>query len=327
VRVNFFELGGNSLLAARLFARIQDITGKNLSPIIMFHAPTIEQLAVVLHRAKSSSPESPLVAIQPIGSKPPLFCVRRNSFFYADLVRSLGSEQPFYGLQQVGLRAAENLQTTIEAMAAQYLVEIQTVQPRGPYFLGGFCFGGVVAFEMAHQLWAQGQEVALLALFSVRPDDFPRLVSRKGLEAYQRYISLPENLKRKLVQIKNLDTKERFIYIKDLVSKNVRIIKRDIASRIFNITGRLWTTDQEQYIKRVNKQAFKLYLPQTYPGRVILFLGDEITGAYSHDPLVDWNKLASGGLVIHGIPGDDHLMLSEPTVQIVSEQLKNYLRE
>jgi len=331
IRDNFFELGGSSLLAAQMLARIQSRTGKTLSPSIFGEAATIERLANALRKSKNFPSESPLVAIRRSGSKPPLFCVHDllgNTFFYADLARHLGPEQPFYGIQQVGgLRGPQDLPNTIHQMAGQYLVEIQKVQPKGPYFLGGFCFGGVVAFEMANQLHSQGRDVALLALFAVRPDDFPSLVSAKALRAYQRYTSIPESLKRKLLHLSGIGSRERLIYLRNLMSKIASIIKRDIASRLYYSIGRLWSTDQELYIKRMNRKAFEQYIPQTYPGRVILFSGEELTAAYSHDPLLDWKKLNKGELVIQRLPGEDHNMLCEPTVQIVAEQLQCYLRD
>jgi thioesterase domain-containing protein len=187
------------------------------------------------------------------------------------LARHLGPEQPFYALQQVGLRESQNLPNAIQKMASEYLLEIQKVQTEGPYFLGGFCFGGVVAFEMANQLRSQGREVALLTLFAVRPDDFPSLVSAKALRNYQHYDSIPENLKRKLLHLLGIGSRESFIYLKNLLSKNVAIIKRDITSRIHYSMGRLWSTDQELYIKRANREAFKP--PQDIPGSRHPFLG------------------------------------------------------
>lgn len=257
IRDNFFELGGNSLLAMQMLARIQNRTGKTLSPIAFCEAPTIERLANALRVSKSLSSESPLVAIRSSGSKPPLFCIHDllgNTFFYADLAHHLGPEQPFYALQQVGLREPRDLPDTIQQMAGHYLVEIQKVQAEGPYFLGGFCFGGVVAFEMANQLRSQGQKVALLALFGVRPDDFPGLVSPKALRDYQRHILIRERCKRHLVHLSGLARRERFIYLKSLISRIAAIVKRDISSRIHYRTGRLWSADQEFYIKRINNR-------------------------------------------------------------------------
>src|SRR5262249_54584319 len=119
-----------------------------LSPATLFQAPTIAQLAGLLRQESQVAPSwSLMVPFQPDGSKPPFFCV----FSSPALALQLGPEQPFYALQPHGL-AGRRTPATVEAMAADYLKEIQAVQPEGPYFLGGFSFGGLVVFEMAQQL-------------------------------------------------------------------------------------------------------------------------------------------------------------------------------
>ncbi|HYT32700.1 MAG TPA: amino acid adenylation domain-containing protein, partial [Thermoanaerobaculia bacterium] len=168
VHDNFFELGGNSLLAGRLFAQIQRMCRKDLSPIALFQAPTIEQLALLLRSAQSPTSWSSLVPIQSGGSRPPLFCMHAGAgtiLFYHDLARRLGPDQPIYGLQAQGLYGKATPHATVEEMAAHYIQEIRTVQPDGPYRLAGFCFGATLAFEMAQQLRAAGFEVGLLASF------------------------------------------------------------------------------------------------------------------------------------------------------------------
>ena len=180
VRDNFFELGGHSLLAIRLFALIEKQLGKKLPLTAVFQGATIEHLASVLRQQATSGPQSSLVAIQPGGSKRPLFLVHPaggHVFPYVHLAKFLGPDQPCYGLQARGLEDGQDPHTRIEDMAAYYIQALQTVQPTGPYLLGGWSMGGVVAFEMAQQLHAQGQRVALLALLDSRiptPDEtFP----------------------------------------------------------------------------------------------------------------------------------------------------------
>ena len=153
VNDNFFEIGGHSLLAVRLLAQIEQVFDKNLPLATLFQAPTIEQLANALRQTEGSSSWSSLVALQPHGYKPPFFCVPGNlgNVFVdlGDLAKHLGPDQPFYGLQDGIQNPAQ-----IEALAVRYLDEIRTVQPEGPYLLGGVCSGSIVAFEMAQQLMA-----------------------------------------------------------------------------------------------------------------------------------------------------------------------------
>src|SRR4030095_6864448 len=164
---NFFELGGHSLQAVRMFAQVEKTFGKTIPLATLFQAGTIKKLADILRKDGWSSPESSLVPIQPNGSKPPLFCIHAGGghvLFYRDLARRLGSDQPFYGIQARRLRGRQVAHSSVEEMAAHYIEEMRTVQPNGPYYLGGSSFGGLVAFEMARQLDAQGAEVALVAL-------------------------------------------------------------------------------------------------------------------------------------------------------------------
>src|SRR5713226_1548702 len=165
---NFFELGGHSLISVRLSSEIKKLTGRSLPLATLFQTPTVGQLARILRRDGWSPQWQSLVPIQPGGSRPPLYCVHGgggNVLFYRDLARHLGSDYPFYGLQCRGLDGNGNCLTRVEDMASAYLKEIRELQPEGPYYLGGFCMGGSIAFEMAQQLTKEGQRVALLAMF------------------------------------------------------------------------------------------------------------------------------------------------------------------
>lgn len=179
IRDNFFELGGSSLQAARLFTAIEQTFGRNLPLSTLFTAPTIEQLADLMGQDGEAVSWSPLVAIQPQGSKAPLFCIHGaggNVLMYRELLPHLDPDQPIYGLQAVGLDGMEAPLSKLEEIAAIYLQEIRTVQPEGPYFLLGLSAGGVIAFEMAQILRQQGQEVALLGLIDSHGPGYPQFL-------------------------------------------------------------------------------------------------------------------------------------------------------
>src|SRR5207237_121289 len=166
VHDNFFELGGHSLLAVRLFALLEKRFNKRLPLATLFQAPTIAQLATTIEGDASREPSS-LVPIQTLGTRPSFFCIHAvggNVLEYYDLARHLGNDQPFYGLQSVGLSDGNGPHARIEDMAAHYVKEIRELQPIGPYFIGGRSLGGIIAYDAARQLKEQGQEVALLAL-------------------------------------------------------------------------------------------------------------------------------------------------------------------
>ncbi len=196
VRDNFFELGGHSLLAVRLFALIEKRLRRRLPLTTVFHGATVEHLASVLRQQATLDRHASLVPIKPGGANKPLFLVHPaggHVFPYVHLAQFLGPEQPCYGLQAKGVEDGEDPHTRIEDMAAYYIQALQTVQPTGPYCLGGWSMGGVVAFEMAQQLHAQGQRVALLALLDGRiptPDEtFPEEDS-EAIALVERYFGI-----------------------------------------------------------------------------------------------------------------------------------------
>jgi amino acid adenylation domain-containing protein len=166
VKDNFFDLGGHSLLAVRLAVLLEKETGQHVPLATILRGPTVEQLAGVLRR-ETPRAFSPLVPIQPSGSRPPFFCVPGaggNVIYLYNLARHLGPDQPFYGLQGVGFEGEAPPQRSVEEMAAHYLRSVESIQPGGPYFLGGHSLGGWVAYEMAQQLARRGQEVGLVAI-------------------------------------------------------------------------------------------------------------------------------------------------------------------
>lgn len=181
IQDNFFSLGGHSLLAVRLFAKIEQVFNHNLPLSVLIDTPTIEELANLLRQEGWSATWSSLVAINANGSRPPLFCVHGvggNILSYRKLVNYLPPDLPVYGLQAVGLDGQQPYLTTIEAIAEHYLKEIQSIQPEGPYFFLAHSFGGKIIFEMAHQLYKQGQSIALLALLdSSSPEEHVRTLS------------------------------------------------------------------------------------------------------------------------------------------------------
>ncbi len=174
-RDNFFDLGGYSLLALRMFSAIEQIFGKRLPMALLFQTPTIEGLADVLRDEGCSARWTSLVAIQGQGTRRPFFVVPGvggNVLVFARLARLLGEDQPFYGLQAQGLDGKAKPHTRVEDMARHYVEEIRSVQPAGPYLLGGTCTGGLVAYEIAQQLTAQGESVRLAIMESWHPSSY-----------------------------------------------------------------------------------------------------------------------------------------------------------
>jgi amino acid adenylation domain-containing protein len=320
VRDNFFDLGGHSLLAVRLFAQIEKRFNKKLPLATLFQAPTIEQLAKLLRQDGWSPSWSSLVAIQPYGSKRPFFCVHAhggNVLNFNDLARHLGLDQPFYGLQAQGLDGSAPKHTSIEEMASAYIKEIRAVQPQGPYFLGGYCFGGKVAFEMAHQLRAQGQEVSLLAMIdAIAPGYSTKLPWRQ----------------RRMAQIafhwrnfEKLETKEKIDYVTakgKIASARVGDLAKAIAAKACLNLGLTVPSTLQGLLKP--RRALKPYNAKVYAGKIDIFAPTEShSGYFRFEPHMGWNRLTAGGLDSHPVPGKVAAIIMEPAVKVLAEKLKS----
>jgi len=325
VRDNFFDLGGHSLIAVRLFTEIEQMFGKHLPLATLFQAPTIEQLAGVLREQGWQAPWSSLVAIQPGGSKPPFFCIHPaggNVLEYYDLARHLGPDQPFYALQPKGLDGKEAPYTRIEDMAADYLEVMRQVQPEGPYLIGGHSLGGNIAFEMAYQLQAQGQQVGLVALLDAFPIGYLKLLPRAKVMQYKiRHYVL--RAKWHLKNLRPLSAKERLDYLLNKAEGKGQRIKHKIQRAAETSLPGAGSSSPHTFgnIEAASNLAAKAYTPRVYPGRVTHFCSvDEYRDA--HESPHCWAELATGGVEIHEIPGDHLNIVKEPYVTILAERLK-----
>lgn len=325
VRDDFFELGGSSLLAMVLLAQVQKLTDKNFPLAALLYASTIEQMVSILRKSQEewSAIWSSLVAIQSGGSKPPFFCIHGaggNILIYRDLARRLGPDQPFYGLQAQGLDGERPFYTRIEDMATHYLKEVQAVQPEGPYFLGGYCMGGTVALEMAQQLHAQGQEVALLAFLETY--NWANITANSLLDNIYFYIQKIEFHWRNFLL---LEPKEKLTFIleKAKVAKSrSKVWYGFISSKL----GHKFHAGNGQHLHLfnlwdVNERATLKYFPKAYPGRITQFSPIKEYARYDA-PELGFDKLAAGGVEIHELPVYPAGMLVEPFVQLLAEKLK-----
>ncbi|MBD2244331.1 non-ribosomal peptide synthetase [Nostoc sp. FACHB-888] len=333
VKDNFFDLGGHSILAAKLFWQIEKTFNKNLPLAILFQSGTVEALAKIICQEedlarnlalvntldKSRTNWSSLVEIQPNGSKPPFYCIHGlggEVLCFRELALHLGPDQPFYGLQPQGLDGKHPFHTQIEDMATHYIQEIQTLQPNGPYFLGGYSFGGVVAFEMARQLQDQGEQVGIIVMLdSCRPGYSWRapLIKRVFLHLNKIVQQGPAYLWQRAV---------RWSYWRKSNLQNA-------YNRYLEGALDLPATDKHLKIIDINTQAVSEYIFSPYLGRAILLRTedenrDEAIGT-EYDPQFGWGEIVAGGLDIHYIPGSHLDLLNEPYVQVVAEKLKNFL--
>jgi len=320
---NFFDLGGNSLIAVHLFAQIEKIFGKSLPLATLFEAPTVEQLASILRKEEWTAPWSSLVEIQSDGSKPPFFCVHGaggNVLIYRDLARHLGPDQPFYGLQSQGLDGEQPFLTRIEDMAALYIQELQTVQPEGPYLLGGYCMGGTVALEMAQQLRAQGQEVALLAFFETY--NWANMPAKSLLgDIFFRIQRIEFHCRNFLL----LGSKEKLTFFmeKAKVAKSrskvwYGMVLSKFGHRFHQRSGQYLTLAQ---LWEINERTPHNYMPKVYPGRISDFRPIKQYALFDGSEL-GWDKVAAGRVETCELPVYPRGMLVEPFVRLLAEKLQ-----
>jgi amino acid adenylation domain-containing protein len=351
---NFFGLGGDSLLTVRLLKQIHKQFENELSLSTLFLNPTIESLATTLSSKADSLSWSPLVPIQPAGSSPPFFCIHPIFgvvFPYYELAANLGKNQPFYGLQPIGLDGKNPPLTRIEDMATHYIEALRSVQPKGPYFLGGWSFGGWVAFEMAQQLQKSGEEVALLAVLDTLapiPGNIPSLGSgfKFMLTTVARYIwpffldylyliiaiakkkinSLTSRLTNFTQIVQNSFWKSLTRSLQtNLFSHFIR--KEDAPANVIPEESKLRLLSELAIrpmlrVYYANSQAVLNYVPQAYSKQINLFRTNVQSSIAKEDPSMGWDQLTVGGIEIHYIPGNHLTMLRKPHIQILAAQLR-----
>lgn len=312
---NFFDLGGDSSIAVRMFAEIEKVFGVKLPLATLYDAPTVAELALIISGEVASTGWSPLVAIQTRGSRPPLFCMHGAGgtvLMYRDLSRRLGEDQPFYGLQAQGLDGSCAPLTAIEEMASVYVKEIRKQQPRGPYFISGYCMGGTVAYEVAQRLEQQGETVAMLALFdTMNWHEIPLHVWSKSWYWAQRilfhagsFFGLDFAGKKKFFHEK-LEILENRIPVWQGKLQAALGKRPEGAESHSLLLARIW---------QLNDRASFNYVPKEFPG-VITDIRPAKQYWIFDKPEYKWKQLARGGENVIVLPVNPASMLVEPFVE------------
>jgi len=320
---NFFDLGGHSLLAVKLFAEVEKSFGKNLPLATLFQAPTVRQLARVLRDEGWQAVWSSLVMIQTDGARTPFFCIHAaggNVLEYHDLARLLGPDQPFYGLQAKGLDGKSQPHTSIKEMAAHYIKEMREIQPEGPYLIGGRSSGGTIAFEMACQLEAIGERVALLALLDTYPAGYFKLLPGASTRR-QRATRRLKKWQSHVTNLGALNSLDKISYLLNKITYAPAKAKHKIYRRAYKLYKKFGRPLPAvlQNIEEINFAAVKDFEPQVYSGDVALFLASDLTSDY--DLSDGWRELVRGRIETHEISGNHINIIKEPHVGALAAQL------
>jgi amino acid adenylation domain-containing protein len=324
VDVSFFELGGNSLQALEAIVGIERITGKNIPLETLYQTSTVEGLARILQDPPASPERSCLIPLQASGSRPPFIFIHTTPgdvLGYGNLIYHLSPDQPCYGFQSLGLCDPDLCHGRIEEMAEHYVGLLRSFQPEGPYYLGGWCYGGIVAVEMARILINAGQHVALLALFeTVAPApswNVPQYylhrfgcLLRMSPDQWRAYLS------EKAKYYRNSKANGRAPLHPMSQSNSTNGSMSEEQSRTVACLERVYET---------NMKALKKYRSSFYPGRVTLFNAGETDAAIVADPQYGWAGLAAE-IEVHTVPGNHDTMLAEPHAATLAEELESCLR-
>lgn len=329
---DFFALGGDSLLAVQLVSKLRDVAKVDLPSHVLLGSPTIAGLSEIITNADSPSSISfsrrrprqvlppSLVRIKSGSAQRPLFLIHPvggHVYVYRHLANCLGPEQSVFGLQARGLDGRAEPFTAIEPMASYYLEAIRAAQPEGPYLLCGSSFGGVVAYEIAQQLSASGEQAAMVVMLdSPNPHQIPGNVET-SVERLAYLLSGDASVSVKPEELQHLKPDEQLMHV---------LRKGGLVNRMFSSIALPQLQRFQQFVE-VNWQALRSYTPRPYAGRVVFFEAMERDPFTTPRPHSGWTDLALGGLVVHHVPGNHITMNLSPHVETLAKQLAAFLIE
>ncbi len=327
VTCNFFDLGGDSLRGLRLFTRIEREFGRALPLGTLFAAPTVEKLAALLGNARTDLPEH-VIPIQPEGSQPPLFLVHGGDggvMFYRKAVAQLPKDQPVLGIEAPMLTDASILSPggSVEEIATRYVALVREVQPRGPYRLGGYSFGGIVAFDMARKLREAGEEVDWLVLFDTdNPSVQPRWFSHMERIAARWRMDAEHGLST-VQRLQNMALRIYWGYRERL--KLRREASEMAAARA---DGRRATVEMRPIeIREAHMALMDCYKPVGAPGRLTLVRCMGKNDKFEHTRELGWEGVFADGTEVLEVTGTHLRLFDEPHVNLLAEKLARHVPE
>jgi aspartate racemase len=335
---NFFDLGGNSLLGVRLFDLIRHKMGVWLPVASLFKSPTIQKLAEDIQNYSATNLLSCAVLLRPGNNSHPFFFVHGwggGATGYADLVRALDHPGPIYGIQAAGLLEEQEPDDSMEAMVERYVEAIKSVQPAGPYRLGGYCTGGIIAYAVACALVQQGDAVSFVGIIEGSAPNVPQ--GRMPLWSPRRLTWILENIPHWVVDYRQLGLigiRQRFLkklyeFAEKTNQKRVEPGQYRVSDIILDDPTPL--PDYQMRLLLAQLKAISGYMPEEYPGEVVVFvaayptLTQAVRGEY--DPAMGWAHLARGGVrtrFVKGFHRNIHLPpYSQGLAAAVQEELQH----
>jgi acyl transferase domain-containing protein/thioesterase domain-containing protein/acyl carrier protein len=326
---DFFSLGGHSLIGVRLFAKIKKTYRVDLDPAVLFEARTVRQIVEVIRKkrdpvSREQKVWSTLVPVKPDGSRVPLFCFHHlggDVLVYEPLAKALGDGQPLYVFRSPLVSEPVARETSLEELASTYIKELRAFYPEGPYLLGGVSFGGLVAYEVAQQLYAQGIEPGIVVLFDTSAPGAVRPVpTKEQIHAFQ------QNLREQGVSYLLRKAEMKRDYWWKLTKQRFQEAAI-VWCRFFGVE---LSAELRYYrVREAHRRAMTRYNIQPYHGKITLIRalvrGEKVLNKIE-DPTLGWKNLVVGDLEIHDIPSANHTtMLLDPYVQGVAAMLKTLL--
>ena len=338
IRDNFFDLGGTSLQFLRMLQRAEAACGKAILPVAFFAEPTIENLALEIAQAAMDESSS-LLKLNETGTRTPFFYLHGDLFgggFYSQkLSRALGPEQPFYVMPPQDVRALPTA-PTIEEMAAKHRRALRGVRPHGPYFIGGFCLGGLVAYELAQQLIHDGEKVEMLLVIDAAPEDKTLRVLRDLTAMAARLLRWSDAAQIDHFRQWALRRTQFSLWYEEKVPEKMRLVTRQIRHRLVSAFGLLQRQvrngnragdleaelSQERDVPSAFLWASAGYRPRPYPGRMSVLLSEDLL--HRGDDLARaWQQLAPK-VTVHPLTGS-HLECITAHVDNLAETIEHCL--
>lgn len=302
---NFFEIGGKSMLAVKLFTAIQKGLDKKLAPTTLLKNPTIAALARIVDGEIENQEWKYLVPLKTSGKKAPLFCIHAGGghvFFYNDLAKLIDDDRPVYAMQPSGIYDETEMHQNIEQMAIDYVAEIRSAHPEGPYHIMVYCFSTAVGLEMSLQLDKMGQKVNLIVMDTMA-EQTEKLTSAR-------------------VKMRVLG------FVKRLARQPIETVQFMVLDRVNRRLKPIWTnmvgSSQQKDIEKMRANLSRIYTDykwKSHPIKISLVLTEKVTKSFNAEVLNSWESIAANGVDVSDTKGNHRSLFEEPDVGFVAKTI------